>query len=279
MHYFNNISIMRKKNFYCYPFQFNYMTIDFEDIKTKVIGSSVQKPLSGTLSGHAAGEPFDKHVYNILKNKYPDKTFRQFEYLNYLFSKHPDKIGYQARQNLFDSPTVMFLLSRGKNAIDNWSIDNPFEEKQNDTADILYVDNGKYDIIDVKSRNISKIAQPPNIISAYKMAQVCAKMIDNDDFDIFNIYYFEIDWTLENDKLICKEAHYANLFKAIPDQLYINWAAALQIQFHVCDLDQDFQLDKRTWVRQYLKHFVEQAKSRANLMIKKFVEPFEKYLV
>jgi len=31
----------------------------------------------------------------------------------------------------------LFLLSRGKNATDKWSIETPFEEKQNDTAEII----------------------------------------------------------------------------------------------------------------------------------------------
>ena len=33
---------------------------------------------------------------------------------------------------------------------------------------------------------------------------------------------------LKDEKLICKNAHNANLFKATPENLYINWAAAMQ---------------------------------------------------
>lgn len=254
------------------------MLVNYDKLKKAVINTSVPKPLSGTLSGHSAGEPFDKHVYSEIKKQFPDKTFRQYEYLNYLFTKNPTVVGIEARHNLFNSPTVMFLLSRGKNATDKWSIENPFEEKQNDTADILVVDEGKYEIIDVKTRNLSKTAQSPNIISAYKLAQVCAKMLDNEEFDNFTITYFEIDWDLSDEKLICKDAHYAELFKAKPENLYINWAAAMQIQFHVSDLEQDFSGDRKEWARSYLKHFVTQAKKRANDMITKFVKPFEKYI-
>lgn len=254
------------------------MLVNYNKLKDAVINTSVPKPLSGTLSGHSAGEPFDKHVYSEIKRQFPDKTFRQYEYLNYLFTKNPTAIGIEARNNLFNSPTVMFLLSRGKNATDKWSIENPFEEKQNDTADILVVDDSKYEIIDVKTRNLSKVAQSPNIISAYKLAQVCAKMLDNEEFDNFTINYFEIDWDLQGDKLVCKDAHYAELFKAKPEDLYINWAAAMQIQFHVSDLDQEFSGSRKEWAKAYLKHFVSQAKKRANDMITKFVKPFEKYI-
>ena len=254
------------------------MTVNYSKLVKTIKGASVPKPLSGTLSGHAAGEPFDKHVYKEIKKQFPKNTFRQYEYLNYIYIKNPDAIGFEARRALFTSPTAMFLLERGKNATDKWSIDNPFAEKQNDTADILVVKDNFYEIIDIKTRNISKSAQPPNIISAYKLAQVCAKMIDNKEFDSFSINYFEIDWTLENDLLVCKDAHFAALFKSNPFDLYINWAAAMQIQFHVCDLDQNFKANTEKWAREYLKHFVTQAKKRAGDMIKKFVKPFEKYV-
>jgi Restriction endonuclease HincII len=252
--------------------------VDYKDLVLKIKGTSVPKPISGTLSGHAAGEPFDKHVYKEIKKQFPQNTFRQYEYLNDLYSLNPTVIGFEARHHLVNSPTVMFLLSRGKNATDKWSIDSPFDEKQNDTADILVVKDGFYEIIDIKTRNLSKSAQAPNIISAYKLAQVCAKMIDNQEFNTFTIDYFEIDWLEENDKLVCKDAHFVNLFRTNPSQLYINWAAAMQIQFHVCDLTQDFIGSTEEWAKAYLKHFVTQAKRRADEMIKKFVKPFEKYL-
>jgi type II restriction enzyme len=254
------------------------MNVDYSKLSVAIKGSSVPKPISGTLSGHAAGEPFDKHVYAEIKKQFPKNTFRQYEFLNDLYSKYPNVIGYEARQNLFNSPTVLFLLSRGKNATDKWSIENPFEEKQNDTADILVVKDDFYEIIDIKTRNVSKSAQPPNIISAFKLAQVCAKMLDNKEFNNFTINYFEIDWLLDNDKLVCQDTHFACLFKAEPNKLYINWAAAMQIQFHVSDLDQSFVGNMESWAKSYLKHFVTQAKKRADDMIKKFVKPFEKYI-
>lgn len=255
------------------------MFVNYEELKRKIIGCSVPKPLSGTLSGHSAGEPFDKHAYNEIKKIFPQNTFRQYEYLNFLFTKNLDASSSLERAKLFESPTVLFLLSRGKNATDKWSIENPFEEKQNDTADILVVKDGKYEIIDIKTRNISKSAQAPNIISSYKLAQLCAKILDNEDFDTFTINYFEIDWILENDKLICQDAFNVNLFKSNPEKLYINWAAAMQVQFHVCDLDQSFIGDMKQWAKDYLKHFIIQARKRADDMIKKFVEPFEKYII
>ncbi|UZD39207.1 HincII family type II restriction endonuclease [Capnocytophaga ochracea] len=254
------------------------MNIDYDMLAKSLKGTSVPKPLSGTLSGHAVGEPFDKHVYTEIKKQCPKNTFRQYEYLNDLYSNNPSVIGFKSREALFNSPTVLFLLSRGKNATDKWSLNNPFEEKQNDTADILVVKDEFYELVDVKTRNIAKKAQAPNIISAYKLAQLCAKMLDNEEFDNFTINYFEVDWLLENDKLICKDTHFACLFKENPEELYINWAAAMQIQFHVSDLDQLFKGNKKQWAQRYLKHFVTQAQKRADDMIIRFVKPFEKYI-
>lgn len=254
------------------------MSVNYTTLKGAVINTSVPKPPSGTLSGHAAGEPFDKHVYAKIKEQFPNETFRQYEYLNDLYTQNSEIIGYTAREKLFRSPSVHFLLARGKDVTNKWSVDNPFEEKQNDTADILVVKDDFYEIIDVKTRNISKSAQPPNIISALKLAQVCAKMFDNNEFNSFTINYFEVDWDLEGNSLVCKDAHYANLFKVNPADLYINWAAAMQIQFHVCDINQSFNWDMRQWAKEYLKHFVAQVYKRSQYMIEEFAKPFEKYL-
>lgn len=254
------------------------MIVNYTDLIKKVKGSTVPKPISGTLSGHAAGEPFDKYVYNEIKKQFPKNTFRQFEYLNDLYTQNSAIIGYEAREKLFKSPSVHFLLARGKDVTQKWSSDNLFDEKQNDTADILVVKDGSYELIDIKTRNLSKSAQAPNIMSAYKLAQVCAKMLDNREFNNFTINYFEIDWELDNQKLVCKDAHFVDLFKCDPNKLYINWAVAMQLQFHVCDLDQEFESGMEEWAKVYLKHFISQAKKRASDMITRFVKPFEKYI-
>jgi hypothetical protein len=254
------------------------MIVNYTELIKNVKGTSVPKPLSGTLSGHAAGEPFDKHVYNEIKKQFPKNTFRQYEYLNDLYTQNSEVIGYAAREKLFKSPSVHFLLARGKDVTNKWNTDNLFDEKQNDTADILVVKDDFYEIIDTKTRNISKSAQPPNIISAFKLAQVCAKMLDNKEFNDFTINYFEVDWELVGDELICRDAHIACLFKASPENLYINWAAAMQIQFHACDLDQSFKGTMEQWTKAYLKHFIAQVYKRSEYMINEFAKPFEKYI-
>lgn len=253
--------------------------VDYIRLQENIIGSGIPKPVSGTLSGHAAGEPFDKHVYSEIKKVFPNNTFRQYEYLNDLYKKNPEVIDHAERLNLFNSPSVMFLLSRGKLATNSWNAHNLFEEKQNDTADILVVDNGFYEIIDIKTCNTSKNPQPPNIISAYKLAQTCAIMIDNEEYDNFSIQYFGIDWNLQDDYLVCEDAHHASLFKCNPVDLYINWSASMQIQFYIKNLNQSFEGNLNEWSVQYLRTFVTQAKQRTTHIREKFVKPFEKYIV
>ena len=255
--------------------------VDYKAILKEMKGTSVERPNrtnAGTLSGHAAGEPFEKSVYQHLKKNYPTAIFKQFEFLNDLYLKHPKVISVEDRYSLLDSPTALFLLSRGDKATRDWSPQHIFEEKQNDTADILYYADGYYDLIDVKTRNINKNAQPPNIISAYKLAKACACMIDNEEYDNIGINYIEIDWEEQDDKLICTDAHYGNLFKADPRTLYINWAAAMQIQFHVAQLDQSWQGSRKEWAVEYIKTFVESARHRIKKMEDTYITPFLKYI-
>ncbi len=255
--------------------------IDFTELLKCLNDKEVERPNraeSGTLSGHAAGEPFEKLVYQHLKKVYPSNIYKQYEFLNDLYRKHPKSISTSDRMNLFNSPTALFLLSRGDAATRDWNPSNVFEEKQNDTADILYCKDDFFDIIDIKTRNISKSAQAPNIISAYKVAQMCALMIDNQEFSTIGINYIEVDWLPEGGNLKCISAHYANLFKTNPADLYINWAAAMQIQFHVKDLNQDYKGTVEDWAKEYIRTFVASAERRCKIMYDKYVVPFQKYI-
>ncbi len=255
--------------------------IDYTELLDWVLHKEVARPNaadSGTLSGHAAGEPFEKLVYRHLKGMYPENVFKQYEYLNDLYRNNPQCITVKDRMALFHSPVALFLLSRGDGATKNWNPQNIFEEKQNDTADILYQKEGYFELLDVKTRNVAKSAMAPNIISAYKVAQMCAILLDNGDFRNVSINYVEIDWRNEDKILKCVAAHYGNLFKARPDSLYINWASAMQIQFHVSDMDQTFTGDLEDWAKAYLRMFVASAKRRCDIMYRKYVLPFEKYV-
>ncbi len=81
-----------------------------------------------------------------------------------------------------------------------------------------------------------------------------------------------------NRSLKCINSHHGNLFRANPHTLYINWAAGMQIQFHVCDLDQSWEGTRKEWAVEYLKEFVESAERRCEAMRKKYIEPYLPYI-
>ena len=62
-----------------------------------------------------------------------------------------------------------------------------------------------------------------------------------------------------------------------PEKLYINWASAMQIQFHVNELNQNYNGDKKNWAKEYLYHFTQEATKRSKYMINEYVIPYEKY--
>lgn len=68
--------------------------INYEELKTWLKGHTVPRSNAannGTLSGHAAGEPFEKLVYHKQKEAHPQNVFKQFEYLNDLYKRHPQR--------------------------------------------------------------------------------------------------------------------------------------------------------------------------------------------
>ncbi len=254
------------------------MIIDLSTISKEMIGKTVPKPVSGTLSGHAAGEPFDKLVYQLIKNHLPAQTYRQFEYLNELYVNNAKHLTHDERATLIESKVLQYLINRGKQTTTLWSTTKPFEEKQDDTADILVTEKGYYQLIDVKTVNTGKKAQAPNIISARKLAKMSKLMIENNDFDSHDIFYFEVQWELQGDQLVCVSSTSKNLFKTDPSKLYINWAAATQIQFHVSALTQDYAGSKEDWAHDYLKNFVRQARNHVKNIERDLITEYEELI-
>ncbi len=254
------------------------MNIDIKFLEEELVGTTVPQPISGTLSGHAAGEPFDKHAYQFIKDRYVGETFRQYEFLNKLYSDNPRAVSVEDRLGLITTPALAFLLNRGKDATEAWSPTNLFTEKQNDTADILVIHDEFSNLIDVKTFNVARNGQPPNIISAYKVAKMCALMLETGNFTSHDIAYVGITWEIDGGNLKCTNATVKELFKTDPARLYINWAAAMQIQFHVETLDQTYRGSIEQWCKDYLRTFVTQAQERADTMVRKFIKPFEKFL-
>jgi len=119
-------------------------------------------------------------IVSELVSKSNNSIFLQKDFISKLYEKNETEI----KKRLYNNPSLHFYLN---------CKENPFDEKQDDTADILVVKDDFYEVIDIKTRNLSKTAQAPNIISAFKLAQLCAIMLDNKEFDNLSINYFEVD--------------------------------------------------------------------------------------
>jgi type II restriction enzyme len=260
------------------------MELDLGFLQEYMPGKGIPRPASGTLSGHAAGEPFDKFVEVRIAEEFPERTYRHAELLNAVYAANPHDLSYARRLALLGPQALRTLLARGKDATQGWSPEQPFVEKQNDTADVVVLDNtdlnlddGPVHLIDVKTRNLAISGQPPNIISALKLAHMARSMLDDENYDSHDITYVGVEWRPRGDRLECEDCSIRALFKAPPENLYINWAAGLQIQFHVPQLPQDFDGTTEEWLRGYLRHFVEKAERRAAFMLREWADPFRNY--
>lgn len=247
---------------------------EIEKLKIEVaelVGQRVKRP-SGTLMGHAAGLPFEDLVHNSLLDSYPKRAFRHFELLNELFLANPEKLNVEDRMSLLGPASLQHLLKRGKSAIQGWSKEKLFEEKQNDTAESIVLPTAKLAIepdktlptllIDVKTQDVNKKGQAPNIISAEKIATACKYAIEIDGFLPFDIVYIGIKWSASKDFLTCEDSCVVSLTQIPPEKLYINWAAALQIQFHPFEVNCDYKGSGIQWASDYLNSYCDQLENR-----------------
>lgn len=248
-------------------------------IPDRLIGREVARPNSRTLSGHAAGGAFERIVAELLQQEWKDCCFLQSDYLNRLYAANPQAKTAAERWALVPAESLRLLVNRGEKVTQEWSANNMFKEKQNDTADLVVEGvPPKIHIVDVKTKNLNIKGQPPNIISSLKLATMAASMIDHKDQDSFDIVYVGVSWEEVQGSLVCKAASAIDLFKINPSSLYINWSAALQIQFHIQDVGQDYSSDRSKWAKDFLVHFVDGAKRRVAKMESDWIKKFSAYI-
>jgi type II restriction enzyme len=230
-----------------------------------LVGESVEKP-KGTLAGHAAGAPFEKLVHAKLVDEFGERSSRHFEFLNRVLQElNDDEV--EARLEAFGPQSIQSLVCRGKGQMKSWSPSNQFEEKQNDTAESIIPETWPYVptqsfllLADVKTHSLEKDGQPPNIMSAGKLAEALALALEEGAVR-FDFIYLGISWKAEADRLVCKSSDAISLFKMEP-RPYINWAAAEQLQFQVNGASQKFTGTREEWAKQFLKHFADSLESR-----------------
>jgi type II restriction enzyme len=256
---------------------------NLDRVAQNLVGKEVARP--DKTMGHASGLEFEKLVHKEIVNKFPNRAFRHFELLNEIYGANSQVKSVDERYDLLGPPSLQFLLRRGKAATKSWTVKKQFEEKQNDTAETIILPNAKLRIepdrgnpsilVDVKTQDSEKSAQAPNIISAEKIANACRISLENEKFLPFDIAYVCVKWVKKPKMLACTEAKVVTLTRIQPSELYINWVAAQQIQFHPFDVDQSFTGNGLEWARAFLETFCDQLSGRIrkeNLKLQSFLK-------
>ena len=255
--------------------------IELDHIAKSLIGTSVQRP-AGTLAGHAAGLPFEKSVHEKLVETFPGRAHRHYELLNLLYSENPKKKTVQERYDLLGPTSLSYLLRRGKDSTENWTTATPFAEKQDDTAESIVLPttslsidtskNGPLTLIDVKTKDADMKSRAPNIISAEKLLNACKMAITERTQLSFDIIYLGVRWTKTKVSLDCVDAKAVPLVMVDPTEMYINWSAGRQIQFHPHEVKMSFSGSTIEWAAAFLDHYSTNLRKRLDKELKKLKE-------
>ncbi len=242
------------------------MISKIEEILEVMIDEALPRP-KGTLAGHAGGLPFERLIHDVLSDHFGVRCYRHFESLNQVLLNNPHATSPEERRSLFGPESMQLLVSRGKTALKKWTPNNQFIEKQNDTAETILFSNDNCDfnrgevwLLDVKTQNDVGKAQPPNIISASKLATSLRSAIQEGEVR-FNFVYIGVSFHATEKELICKAVNTTSLFQ-VSNPLYINWSAAQQIQFHPMSVDQDFTGTKTEWSYKFIETFCDSLQNR-----------------
>lgn len=251
--------------------------MDWRDVDDKLRGNSVVRPnKKGELSGHAAGEPFSDLTFSILENL-GYHVQKQHSYLNNLMLNGNISNKHERLSSIHVQSLAEVLWTGRINK--KWNRYEQFDYKQGDFADMLILDaDMNMNIIDVKTTNLSKRSQPPNIMSALRLANICKSMLNHEEFDRFIITYIGIGWRDHGVHLVCEDVNIIDLFKIQPASLYINFTAALQIQFKLDVVDQTFQGSKKQWCLEYIRHFIISHEERTKNFYRTNILPFVEVL-
>lgn len=252
--------------------------VELDHIAKTLVGTSVIRP-KGTLAGHAAGLPFEKSVHDKLVAKFPGHVYRHYELLNVLYSANPTKKSIDERYELLGPKSLSYLLRRGKKATKDWSTSTPFTEKQDDTAESIILPTNSLNIdadsnepltlIDVKTQDADVKSRPPNIISAEKLLNACTMAITERKQFSFDIVYIAVRWKKTKVSLDCVDAEAVPLVKLDPTEIYINWSAGRQIQFHPIQVKASFTGSTLEWAAAFLDHYSIKLRLRLDKELKK----------
>lgn len=224
-------------------------------------------------SGHRIATPLEEEVYDALSKTYPGLAFKQHEAVNEYLSETVVQ-GRVPDGFVFGNEAVDSLVNPGKKALSNWP-EELVPGKQSDTADIvLFSDSALFDgssvfLIDVKSHDLGKSDQPPNIMSARKLAKVAEICLSKNIDPNFSLYYMDLGYRKKDAGVVVEDVRMVDMMKIPPldyngkgKPLYINWSAAIQVQFRPSEVSQDFELSQKDWLAIFMKNYTSQKRDR-----------------
>lgn len=229
--------------------------------------------LNQETSGHRIATPLEEEVYDALSKTYPGLAFKQHEAVNVYLSQAVtrDKV---SDDFIFGNEAIDYLVNPGKKALSHWP-EEPVPGKQSDTADIvLFSDSSLFDgsaafLIDVKSHDLGKSDQPPNIMSARKLAKVAEICLSKNIDPNFSLYYIDLGYRKKDAGVVVEDVRMIDMMKIPPldyngkgKPLYINWSAAIQVQFRPSEVSQDFELSQKDWLAIFMKNYTSQKRDR-----------------
>lgn len=229
--------------------------------------------LNQETSGHRIATPLEEEVYDALSKTYPGLAFKQHEAVNVYLSQAVtrDKV---SDDFIFGNEAIDYLVNPGKKALSHWP-EELVPGKQSDTADIvLFSDSSLFDgsaafLIDVKSHDLGKSDQPPNIMSARKLAKVAEICLSKNIDPNFSLYYIDLGYRKKDAGVVVEDVRMVDMMKIPPldyngkgKPLYINWSAAIQVQFRPSEVSQDFELSQKDWLAIFMKNYTSQKRDR-----------------
>lgn len=224
-------------------------------------------------SGHTVATPLEEEVYDALSKAYPGLTFKQHEAVNEYLSQTVAQ-GRVPDGFVFGNEAVDYLVNPGKKALSSWP-EEMVPGRQSDTADmVLFSDSSLFQgasvfLIDVKSHDLGKNSQPPNIMSARKLANLAEICLSKNIDPNFSLYYIDLGYRKKAAGVVVEDVRMVDMMKIPPldynskgKPMYINWAAALQVQFRPSEVSQDFELSQKHWLAVFMKNYTSQKRDR-----------------
>lgn len=224
-------------------------------------------------SGHTVATPLEEEVYDALSKAYPGLTFKQHDAVNEYLSQAAVQ-GRVSDGFVFGNEAVDYLVNPGKKALSSWP-EELVPGRQSDTADmVLFSDSSLFQgasvfLIDVKSHDLGKNSQPPNIMSARKLANLAEICLSKNIDPNFSLYYIDLGYRKKDAGVVVEDVRMVDMMKIPPldyngkgKPMYINWAAALQVQFRPSEVSQDFELSQKDWLAVFMKNYTSQKRDR-----------------